>query len=127
MAPNKNEQNEQIKQRGPWQLSPIFGPAEPEDLSCLSKNNKGCPSFGPEMDVETNGEVKPRRNPNCGGFISGFARQRPSSVCWFLGLLGRFASPPRVSNPRLLDAYDCLASADGRPDETIFGRKVLMP
>ena len=26
--------------------------------------------------------------------------------------------------PRLLDAYDCLASADGRLDETIFGRKV---
>jgi len=40
----------------------------PSDLSCLSKENKGCPS--------------------------------------------------------LLDAYDCLASADGRPDETIFGRKV---
>ena len=27
-------------------------------------------------------------------------------------------------HPRLLDAYDCLASADGRTDETIFGRKV---
>eukprot|EP00435_Cladocopium_sp_Y103_P000812 s3559_g1.t1 len=40
----------------------------PSDLSCLSKDNKGCPS--------------------------------------------------------LLEAYDCLASADGRPDETIFGRKV---
>lgn len=25
---------------------------------------------------------------------------------------------------RLLDAYDCLASADGRSEETIFGRKV---
>ena len=42
-------------------------------------------------------------------------------VCIFnfdLQWLGR-----SVSSLRLLNAYDCLQSADGRPDETIFGRK----
>lgn len=80
-----------------------------QDLSCLSKENKGCPSSWTWkqstmlMHRSIHGKT-PHTVHHFGPWLSN-------------GLLFE-------RNPRLLDAYDCLASADGRPDETIFGRKV---